>query len=99
MDKSRPFFNARNGERYGTKLILRYPGRSRDMRRVLEREAGVDELPRQITIGYYRYLEDPAGAVAFMPINSRLAIASLSLSAVRDRIAEDLADLAGATDG
>jgi len=98
VDKSRPFFNVRSGERYGTKLVLRYPARSRDMRRVLEREAGVDELPRQITIGYYRSLEDPAGAVAFMPVNSRLAIAPLSLSAVRDRIAEDLADLAGKTD-
>jgi hypothetical protein len=99
VDKSRPFFNLRRGERYGTKLILRYPARSRDMRQVIKREAGVDELPRQITVGYYRHLEDPAGAIAFMPINRRLAIAALSLSVVRDRIAEDLADLAGATDG
>jgi len=97
MDKRRPQFNVRRGKRYGDQLILRFPSGSPELRRVLKREAGVDELPQQITVGYYRRFDDPAGAVAFMPINSRLAIAALSLDAVRDRIAEDLAELVGET--
>lgn len=99
MDKRRPQFNVRRGKRYGDQLILRFPARSQEMRRALEREAGVEELPRQITVGYYRRLDDPDGAIAFMPIDSNLAVAALSLSAVRDRIAEDLADLVSGTDG
>jgi len=97
MDKRRPHFNVKRGKRYGDQLILRFPAGAREMRHALERKASVDELPRQITIGYYRHLNDPDGAVAFMPINSRLALAALSLDAVRDRIAEDLASLIGET--
>jgi hypothetical protein len=90
MDKSRTQFHVRRGETLGDKLVWRYPGRSGELARQLA-VAGIDPIPEQITVGYYRVLDEPDGAWCFMPVNSSAALAALDIDLVRDRICEDLA--------
>lgn len=93
-DTSRPFFQLRPGRRLGDRLVWRFPFRSREIARQLMpvvRALRIIEPPKQITLGYYRRLDDPPGAVAFMPATSPLAIATLGIETVQRRICEDLA--------
>lgn len=76
----------REPDPFGERLIWRNAGHWDGIRRVLAR-AGVSEIPRSITVGYYREID---GAVAFVPARTPAAIASLDVEMVRDRIAEDL---------
>ena len=92
MDKSRHSFQLRRGMSLGDRLIMRNPGQSRDARRLLE---GLGETPSNITLGYFRRLTDPPGAVAFMPVPTPAAIAMLAVPSVQARICEDLAMLVG----
>lgn len=73
----------------GDRLIWRYPGRRPAIQRQLQ-AAGVDPIPASITIGYYRVLEQPPGAIAFMPLNTPAASAALGVESVQVRICEDL---------
>lgn len=101
MDTSRPFFQVRQGERFGDRLLWRFPFRSTEIRRRMLpvlRALGPSE-PSQITIGYYFQLDDPDGAWAFMPLNTPLAVAALGIEMVQRRICTDLADRAGSEDG
>lgn len=73
----------------GDRLIWRYPGSQPAVRRQLQ-AAGVDTIPASITLGYYRVLDQPPGAIAFMPVNTAAAAAALGIESVQMRICEDL---------
>lgn len=88
--RQRPSFAVRRGQALGDRLIWRYPGGSQETRRQLM-VAGINPVPESITIGYYFRRDEPAGAPAFMPVNTAAAIAALAIDAVQVRICEDLA--------
>ena len=88
------FFTAKPGERLGERLTLRLIARSGSRDPKVDeklREHGLQgPLPSNITVGYYRILPDPAGAVCFMPVPTAAARAALKLRIVQARIARDL---------
>ena len=90
MDKSRPMFQVRP-QTLGERLTWRYPGRQPAIRRALIEATGLAEIPQSITLGYYRRLDQPAGAWCFMPRTDPLVCAALEIDMVRARICEDLA--------
>lgn len=86
-DPSRQQFSIKRGEALGDRLIWRYPMGSEAGRTAL---AGLGN-PGQVTVGYFRRLSDPPGAICFMPVKTPMAIAALGVPAVLRRIGEDLA--------
>lgn len=86
QDRRLSFAIKREPEPLGERLIWRNAGHWDEFRRIAAR-SGVTEIPRSITIGYYRTID---GALAFVPSRTPAAIAALDVEMVRDRIAEDL---------
>lgn len=85
-DPRRQQFRIRRNCGLGDRLIWQYPMATPDGRAAL---AGLGE-PASVTVGYYRRMADPPGAVCFMPVSTAQAIAALSVPAVMRRIGEDL---------
>jgi len=88
MDKTRMQYQTKRTP-MGDRLIWRYPGSLPAIRRQLL-AAGVDEIPASITLGYFRVLDQPPGAIAFMPLRTPAAVAALGVESVQMRICEDL---------
>ncbi len=89
MDRSRAFFQIKYGEKLGDRLILRFPDKNLKIAKALSSHE-VNDVPNQITVGYYLQLEDPEGAWSFMPVNTTAAKAVLTVAMVQNRIATDL---------
>jgi hypothetical protein len=85
-------FSIKYGLTLGDRLILQHIKAGSWIDEELRRGGLQGELPRNITIGYYRQLENdhPRGASCFMPINTPMARAALTMGVVQKRIGRDL---------
>ena len=82
-------FRIKYGESLGDRLVLRFPLNNTEVAAAMGRE-GVSEIPKSVTIGYYRQLEIPQHAWCFMPVKTATARAALTTRIVQMRIASDL---------
>jgi hypothetical protein len=94
MKSTSSYFQMKYGMALGDRLSLRLAFK-RDLVdlqiEALLREAGIEgPMPSNITVGYYRALPQPVGAICFMPIPTPTARAALRLAVVQERICRDL---------
>ncbi len=83
------YFSIKYKQSLGDRLVLCNPAQSRWVAGALFKE-GIENIPGQITVGYYRELEHPDGAWCFMPVATAEAKAALTIPMVQARIAKDL---------
>lgn len=93
VKRGRSEFQVKRGGTWGDRLIWRNPGAHEEVRRQMLQDGapeGVTDLPKSVSVGHYRWLDEP-GCWVFQPNPTPVAIAALGVEMVQVRICDDLA--------